>query len=57
MWRLIDLFIINAILPSVSEDKVIVTIEKIVELLLLQSWPSGFGDSTILCYSKEKIIP
>lgn len=49
MWR----FIINAILPSFSEGKIIVPKGKRVELLLLQFSPSGFGGFNVLCYSKK----
>lgn len=50
IWR----YIINAILPSFNEGKIIVPVGKVVELLLLQSWPSGFGGFNILCSSKKK---
>lgn len=47
---------INAILPSFSESKTIITIKKVVELLFIQAWPSGFGDFNILCYCNNNNV-
>lgn len=52
IWR----FTINAIPPSFSEGKIIVTIGEVVVFILLQSWSSGFADFNILGYYKKKIM-